>query len=98
MGTVSRVILGQDEAAEVVATRGGGGDVTVWTGYSEETGKIIVQIDTEDHAEFVVLVNDGRIATVSQGGDVVNRFDDLMEFFELDAIRQEAERRIAALP
>jgi hypothetical protein len=69
-------------------------DVTV--SWDEETGEAMVQIDAEPTAEFCVYLNEGRLAKVAEGGDLVDRFDDGMSALELLDIIDQAGRRCFA--
>jgi hypothetical protein len=96
--TTRLTISGNGQSPTIVATMAGDSDIEVQVNYSALTGRQVVQIDTEQHAQFEVLVNDGRIATVSQGGDIINRLDPGMNLTELLAIRNQVDAAIAALP
>jgi hypothetical protein len=93
-----RVTIGTgDQSPVIVATMAGAGDIEVQVHYSTRTGRQVVQIDAEAAAQFEVLVNDGRVATVSQGGEVVSRLDAGMSREELIVIRNDVDAALAAL-
>jgi hypothetical protein len=99
---IERLTLGtghpDNRSPIIVAPFAGAGDIEVQVFYSPHSGRQVVQIDTEPGAQFEVLVNDGRVATVSKGGEVVNRLDAGMDRGELLAIRNQVDAAIAALP
>jgi hypothetical protein len=65
--TTGYIIDGADKVIQPSAAPAGNGEVSIGIGFSPLTGRQVVRIDTEDHAEYELLINGKTLNELTRG-------------------------------